>query len=73
MNCDDLLRQLTENTEGTLDADLCELIDRHLRECTPCAGLENDLEDLRRLCRQGADRPQLPDALRARLSALLEE
>jgi len=73
MNCNDLLRQLTEYAEGTLDADLCELIDRHMRECTPCAGLQNDLEDLRRLCREGSDRPQLPAALRARLAAMLEE
>ena len=73
MNCDDLLRQLTEYAEGALDANLCELIDRHLRECTPCGDLQNDLEDLRRLCREGSDRPQLPAALRARLADMLDE
>lgn len=73
MNCDDLLRQLTEYAEGTLDTDLCALIDRHMHDCPPCAELQSELEKLRRLCREGADRPRLPDALRARLAAMLEE
>ncbi len=73
MNCKDLLRKLTDYAEGRVDADICELIDRHIRECPPCAELENDLEGPRRLCREGAERPQLPEALRARLSAMLED
>lgn len=73
MNCDDLLRRLTEYAEGSLDTDLCELIDRHLKDCPPCAELQSDLDDLRRLCREGADRPQLPASLRARLAEMLEE
>lgn len=72
MNCDDLLRRLTEYAEGTLDEVLCEEIRLHLRDCDPCAELQRDLEDLAKLCRCGPP-PRMPDALRERLLARLRD
>ena len=70
MNCDDLLRRLTEYREGALDEALCEEIRRHLASCDPCTDIERDLEDLVRLC-GCSDPPRMPDDLRRRLAARL--
>jgi anti-sigma factor (TIGR02949 family) len=66
MSCDDLLRWLTEFTEGALPPNLCEEIRSHLKDCSPCAELDRDLADLARLCRE-CDPPRLPPDLRQRL------
>jgi Putative zinc-finger len=66
MNCDDLLRRLTEYGEGTLDEAICMEIRLHLATCTPCADVQRDLQDLVRLC--GCAEPlRMPEDLRRRL------
>ena len=70
MNCDELLRLLTEYSEGKASAPLCDEIERHLAGCTPCAELQRDLLDLSRLCRE-APRAKLPLAVRQRIESLL--
>lgn len=70
MNCDELLRRLSEYGDGALGKGLCREVERHLEECSPCAELERDLEALARLCRE-CDRPRLPPDLRRRLEAKL--
>ena len=70
MNCEDLLRQLTEYSDGVLDKPLCAEIERHLRDCPSCAELRRDLEDLARLCHE-CDAPKLPDDVRKRIEARL--
>jgi anti-sigma factor RsiW len=70
MNCEDLLRQLTEYSDGVLDKPLCAEIERHLRDCPSCAELRHDLEDLARLCHE-CDAPKLPDDVRKRIEARL--
>jgi hypothetical protein len=70
MNCDDLLRQLTEYREGALDEAICVEIRLHLSTCDPCADVQHDLEDLVRLC--GCAEPtRMPEELRRRLLARL--
>ena len=71
MNCDHLLGRLTEHREGVLDASLCAEVERHLRECPPCATLHEDLLALSRLCRQSATPAPMPEALRARLEQMV--
>jgi Putative zinc-finger len=66
MNCDDLLRRLTEYREGALDEAICVEVRVHLSSCHPCAEVQRDLEDLVRLC-GCADRPRMPEDLRRRL------
>ncbi len=72
MNCDDLLRRLTEYRDGALDEGLCEEIRRHLGACDPCADVQRDLESLARLCACG-EAPRMPEELRRRLAAHLRE
>ena len=70
MNCDELLRRLTEYREGGLDDTMCAEIRRHLSTCDPCADVQRDLEDLARLC--GCTEPtRMPEDLRRRLAARL--
>jgi hypothetical protein len=71
VNCDELLKQLTDYGEGVLPADLCREIQRHLQECRPCGELRQDLLDLARLCRE-MPAPRLPDPVRKRIQALLQ-
>jgi mycothiol system anti-sigma-R factor len=70
MNCDDLLRRLTEYQDGALDEAICEDIRLHLSTCDPCTEVERDLRDLVRLC-GCAERPRMPGDLRRRLLARL--
>lgn len=70
MNCENLLRLLTEYSEGAASGPLCAEIERHLAECRPCAELQHDLVDLRRLCRQSPT-PSLPEETRRRIEELL--
>jgi anti-sigma factor RsiW len=70
MNCEQLLRRLTEYSDGALDATVCAEIERHLASCTECAELEHDLADLARLCRECRP-PQLPEDVRRRIEARL--
>lgn len=70
MNCAELLERLTDYQEDSLPAELCRELERHLEGCPDCSGLERDLEDLRRLCRE-CPSPRLPDAIRRRMEAML--
>lgn len=70
MNCDRLARLLADYTEGTAPEPLCQEIERHLRDCSPCAELRQDLSDLAKVCREAAT-PRLPEDIRRRIAALL--
>jgi hypothetical protein len=71
MNCAQLYERLTELAEGTLPADVCEEVNRHLAECQDCQLVRQDLEDLARLCREGAQPTTMPEELRGRIAQLL--
>ncbi len=71
MNCDVLYQRLTDHREGTLDASLCEAIERHLGECSPCGELRQDLEDLARICREARQAACMPADVRQRIETLL--
>jgi anti-sigma factor RsiW len=71
MNCEDLYERLTELAEGTLPADVCEEVNRHLAECADCPQLREDLEDLARLCREASGPTTMPEELRGRILQML--
>jgi anti-sigma factor (TIGR02949 family) len=66
MTCDELLRRLADYADGALPESVCDELQRHVAECGPCQGLQDDLTALARLCRC-AEPPRLPDSLRRRL------
>jgi anti-sigma factor RsiW len=71
MSSEHLNDRLTELMEGTLPADICEEVNRHLEECADCARLREDLQDLARLCREAAQPTTMPAELRTRLAEML--
>jgi len=70
VNCDELLKRLTDYQEAALPAELCRELEEHLHHCSHCKELERDLEELRRLCKE-CPSPRLPEALRRRMEAML--
>jgi len=70
MKCEELLRRLTEYSDGILCRDLCAEIERHLAECPACRELQQDLRDLARLCHECAQ-PRLPEQVRRRIESRL--
>ena len=71
MNCEELYERLTELAEGTLPADVCEEVNRHLAECAACSRLRQDLQDIARLCREAAQPTTMPEELRGRIAQML--
>jgi anti-sigma factor RsiW len=73
MTCAQLYDRLTDLAEGTLSADLCEEVNRHLAECGDCQRLREELEDLARLCRETSAPTTMPEDVRHRIEALLAD
>jgi anti-sigma factor RsiW len=65
--------RLTELMEGTLPADVCAEVNRHLAECADCARLRDDLQDLARLCREASQPATMPAEVRSRIAQMLAE
>jgi len=72
MNCDELLRQLTEYEDGILPEAVCDELRRHLGECESCQALKGDLEALARIC-TSCTSPRMPEDVRRRLAERLGE
>jgi anti-sigma factor RsiW len=71
MNNGHLNDRLTELLEGTLPADVCEEVNRHLAECADCAHMRDDLQDLARLCKEAAQPTTMPAEVRSRIAQML--
>lgn len=71
MTCEELYERLTDLAEGTLQADVCAEVERHLAECRDCQHVREDLEDLARLCREASSAPAMPEDVRRRIETLL--
>jgi anti-sigma factor RsiW len=71
MSCEHLYERLTDFAEGTLPADVCEEVNRHLAECAACTRVNQDLQDLARLCRESSGPTTMPAELRSRLAEML--
>jgi predicted anti-sigma-YlaC factor YlaD len=71
MTCHELYERLTELKDGTLARADCDEVERHLADCPECRFVRQDLEDLARLCRQGAAATTMPADVRLRIQAML--
>lgn len=71
-HCHDLLNSLSDYVDGTLQAELCQEIERHLRDCNKCRVVVNTLKKTVELYHDAADDAPMPDEVRKRLFARLE-
>jgi anti-sigma factor (TIGR02949 family) len=72
ISCEEAVRQLWEYLDGTLDEADRQAIDEHLNFCRRCCGEAEFAKELRKVLRSSAD-VELPDHVRARLVATLDE
>ena len=67
-NCQSLLGRLSEYVDGTLDARLCEIIERHMAGCNNCTIVVNTLRKTIALYKGSATAGgDLPGVVRDRL------
>ena len=72
MNCQDLLAQLNDFVDGTVDPSVCEEFERHMAGCNPCQVVVDNIR--RTITVYKAGEPyELPLAFKARLHAALRE
>jgi anti-sigma factor (TIGR02949 family) len=72
ITCQEAVRRLWEYLDGTLGEAEHEAIEQHLSFCRHCCGEVEFAQELRKFLRAAAD-VELPDDVRARLAATLEE
>jgi anti-sigma factor (TIGR02949 family) len=72
ITCEEAVRRLWEYLDGTLAHEERRAIDEHLAFCRRCCGEAEFAEELRKVLRSSADL-ELPDEVRARLTATLDE
>jgi anti-sigma factor (TIGR02949 family) len=72
ITCEEAVRRLWEYLDGTLGKAEHEAIEQHLSFCRRCCGEAEFAEELRKFLRAAAD-IELPDDVRARLAATLDE
>jgi anti-sigma factor (TIGR02949 family) len=72
ITCEEAVRRLWEYLDGTLGEAEHEAIEQHLSFCRRCCGEAEFAEELRKFLRAAAD-VELPDDVRARLAATLDE
>lgn len=71
-SCHELLSSLSEYVDGSLQAELCEEIERHLHECNKCKVVVNTLKKTVELYHDSADDCGMPDEVRQRLFMRLD-
>ena len=72
MKCEDLLRQLNDYVDGSIDPSICEEFERHMVDCNPCQVVVDNIRKTITLFRDGA-RVELPVDFRARLHSELRK
>jgi predicted anti-sigma-YlaC factor YlaD len=72
VNCKALLGSLCDYIDGTLSAELCSEIDRHLSECSDCRVVIDTLNKTVSLYHGSAAETQVPGAVRERLFRVLK-
>lgn len=65
--CRDLLDQLSEFVDGTLDKKLCDEIEAHLESCPNCTIVVDSLRKTIHLYQVTAQSEQMPEGVRERL------
>jgi anti-sigma factor RsiW len=69
--CGAMLAGISAYLDGDLDAPACQTIERHCRDCAPCATLVEGLRETIGLCRKAGSTP-LPEPVRQRAKASIE-
>lgn len=72
ITCAEAVEQLWDYLDGVVDKSQRELVEEHLSFCRRCCGELEFAEELRRFLSSHAD-DELPTAVRARLTATLDE
>lgn len=72
ITCAEAVKQLWEYLDGTVEEAQREAIEEHLSFCRRCCGELEFAEELRRFL-GGSGAEEIPDEVRARLLATLEE
>lgn len=70
-NCKNLLSTLSDYVDGTLAAELCETLERHMQGCRRCRIVVDTLKKTVALYHETAADAHLPDDVRQRLYAKL--
>jgi anti-sigma factor RsiW len=72
MKCEELLKQLSEYVDGTVDPALCAEFERHMAGCNPCQVVVDNIRKTITLYK--GDQPyELPAPFRDRLHAALRD
>jgi anti-sigma factor RsiW len=71
-NCKDLLSSLGEYVDGTLAAELCSEIERHMVGCKRCRVVVDTLKKTVELYQEAADESEIPADVRQRLFVRLD-
>ena len=72
MKCQELLNQLNEYVDGTVDPVICEEFEKHMAGCNPCQVVVDNIRKTITLYKNG-QRYELPVAFRSKLHATLRE
>jgi anti-sigma factor RsiW len=72
MKCEELLKQLNEYVDGTVDPSICEEFEKHMAGCNPCQVVVDNIRKTITLYKNG--RPyRLPFEFRSKLHRTLRE
>ena len=72
MKCEDLLKQLNEYVDGTVDPSICEEFEKHMAGCHPCQVVVDNIRKTITLYKAGQPY-ELPAKFRGRLHDVLRE
>ena len=72
MKCQDMLKQLNEYVDGTLDPSICDEFEKHMAGCNPCQIVVDNIRKTITLYKAGQTY-ELPVAFRDKLHAALRE
>lgn len=72
MKCEELLKQLNEYVDGTVDPSICEEFEKHMAGCNPCQVVVDNIRKTITLYKNG--RPyRLPVEFRSKLHRTLRD
>ena len=72
MKCEELLKQLNEYVDGTVDPSICEEFEKHMRGCNPCQVVVDNIRKTITLYKNG-EHYELPIEFRERLHTALRQ
>jgi anti-sigma factor RsiW len=72
MKCEDMLAQLNEYVDGTIDPAICEEFEKHMAGCNPCQVVVDNIRKTITLYKNGQP-CELPQKFRTKLHTALRE